>query len=135
VARPRILIKGISPAKETPQQEDLSAIHLSKTRSRSRLPKRKATRKNPAHIEFVKSLPCCVPGCLSWDTSDPHHVRTAANSGTGLKPPDSGHTVPMCHDHHLEYHQIGKRTFQAKHGIDLAQIASELIERPPPGLM
>jgi hypothetical protein len=88
-----------------------------------------------AHLDFIRSLPCCVPGCRSFAVTHPHHHRTAANSGTGLKPDDVGNTVPLCAEHHRELHDRGVKTFQAKHRIDLARIASELIERPPPGLM
>ena len=70
------------------------------------------------HRAWIRSLPCCVPGCRQ--PSVPHHVRTAANSGTGLKPADIGNTVPMCHAHHAEGHDRGWKAFEAKYNLDLS---------------
>jgi hypothetical protein len=64
-----------------------------------------------------------------------HHVRTAANAGTGLKPPDTA-AVPLCDQHHYEGHQIGWRTFEARYRVDLAGEARFLgtAGEPPAGL-
>ena len=51
------------------------------------------------------------------------HVRTAANSGTGIKPSDA-FTVSLCRDCHAESHRAEK-TFEAKHQINLMQLARE----------
>lgn len=50
-------------------------------------------------------------------------MRTAANAGIGIKTDDRA-TVPLCRAHHEEGHQHGWRTFEAKHGIDLARLAA-----------
>ena len=42
-----------------------------------------------------------------------------------MKPPDRW-TVPLCHDHHHEQHQIGHAAFDAKYGVDLRALAEEL---------
>jgi hypothetical protein len=34
--------------------------------------------------------------------------------------------VPLCLDHHTEGHQQGWRTFEVRHGLDLAAIAAKL---------
>jgi len=81
------------------------------------------SRRDPKHLAWVRLQPCCVPGC-SRPQVEAHHVRTAANSGTGLKPPDTA-TVPLCAVHHLQGHSIGWRTFQDSHGVDLMAIARE----------
>jgi hypothetical protein len=78
-------------------------------------------RRNRRHLDWIRTLPCCVPGCQR--PCIPHHVRTAANSGTALKPPDT-ETVPLCHEHHQELHDKGRITFQRKHAVDLAEIAA-----------
>lgn len=75
-------------------------------------------RRDRKHLKHLGTFACCVPGCEA--PAVPHHVRTAANSGMGLKPPDRGCTVPMCHGHHTEGHDRGWLTFQRKYGIDLA---------------
>ncbi len=80
-------------------------------------------RRDPKHLAWVRRQPCCVPGCQRTQIES-HHIRTAANSGTGLKPPDTA-TVPLCAVHHLQGHSLGWRTFQQAHGIDLTAIAAE----------
>jgi hypothetical protein len=88
----------------------------------ARRPKRKRPR-DPEHLAFLRSLPCCVPGC--HNASEAHHVRSAANSGMALKPDDRS-AVNLCHAHHMEAHTIGQKTFEAKHAINLAEIARSL---------
>lgn len=57
------------------------------------------------------------------------HIRTAANSGTALKPMDSS-AVPMCEAHHKQYHR-GDKTFERIYGLDLAKLAAEFASRTP----
>lgn len=80
-----------------------------------------------AHLDWVASLPCIVPGCREWRRVGcvPHHVRWGATSGTGLKPPDSA-AVSLCHFHHMAGHDRGWRTFERAHGLDLVAIAAWL---------
>lgn len=85
------------------------------------------TRLDLNYRAFVRSFPCCVEGCRSGMRIDPHHLRTAANSGTGIKPIDRGNLVPICRLHHGEGDFRGWRTFQIMHGIDLAAIAAEIL--------
>lgn len=99
----------------------------------TRRPKRKRKR-DEAHLVYIRSLPCCVPGCKKFARIDPHHVRTAANSGTALKPMDT-ECVPLCRIHHDEHDRLGRHSFQAKYGLDLAEIARGLAVRPPPDLL
>ena len=96
--------------------------------------KRRSSRKDPKHLALVRSCGCCVPGCTTGLAIHCHHVRTAANSGMGLKPADT-ETVPLCALHHHELHQIGAPAFEAKYRIRLAKIAAELALRPPPDLL
>ena len=72
------------------------------------------------HLEWIKKQPCLVRGCFY--KADPHHVRTAANSGTGMKP-TAYDTVPLCRIHHVESHR-GARTFQRRYGLDLSAEAA-----------
>jgi len=78
------------------------------------------------HLAFVRSQGCIVRGkgdrCLG--PVQAHHVRTAANSGMGMKPPHS-EVVGLCFGHHRE-HDRGKRTFAAKYNVDLAAEARRL---------
>lgn len=81
------------------------------------------------HRKFVRSHHCCVPGCPAMGV-DFHHIRDAANSGTGLKPHDQ-FGVALCHNHHDEHHSCGVHTFEDRHGIDLYAIAAEFVRRSP----
>lgn len=66
------------------------------------------------HKEFVQQRPCCAPD-LAYSGADTfgygpcggdvvmHHVRSAANSGTGIKP-EHWYGVPLCHNHHQQAH-------------------------------
>lgn len=74
-----------------------------------------------AHLEWVRGLPCSVAGCMN--AAHAHHVRTAANSGMGLKPDDK-EAVPLCAAHHAEGHRIGWRSFEVKYNVDLKATAS-----------
>lgn len=78
-------------------------------------------RHDPKHLAWVRRQTCAVPGCAGGEIHA-HHVRSAANSGTGLKPPDSC-SVPLCVRHHVELHVHGSQTFEIQHNVDLAALA------------
>ena len=75
--------------------------------------KRENNREFPAHRRFVKGHRCCIPGCLQTPIEFAH-LRTAANSGTGLKPPD-WYGIPLCRQHHAMAHSKGHDQL----GVDL----------------
>ncbi len=82
----------------------------------------------PRHEKFVRGHICCVPGCQG----DPivfAHIRSAANSGKALKPA-SWYGISLCDGHHKEQHR-GDKTFSAKYGIDVWQLAAEFARRSP----
>ena len=87
----------------------------------------------PRHRAFVRRHGCCVNGCQSTDIEFAH-LRSAANSGTGLKPAD-WFGVSLCAQHHDEAHSIGHDSFAAKHGIDLWKMAAEFARLSPDLLM
>jgi hypothetical protein len=79
---------------------------------------------DPAHLAWIRTLPCSVPGCRVTPCHA-HHVRAGNTGGTGMKPPDRC-AVPLCPMHHGEGHQTGWKTFEAKYRVDLAQIPKSL---------
>lgn len=103
-------------------------LRSGKKRERSGI-QRGPRREWPAHVAWIKTLRCCIPDCYNRNI-DPAHLRTAANSGTGLKPPD-WYLTPLCHSHHIEAHQYGHDTLAETHGIDLFAIAADLAARSP----
>ena len=54
-----------------------------------------------------------------------------ANAGMGMKPSDE-HAVGLCARHHRALHQIGRRSFETLHGVDLATEAGRLAGTAPP---
>lgn len=65
--------------------------------------------RNPKLLAKVRSLPCVV--CLRVGGVDAHHVKTRKTGG-----PDEGwNLMPLCHDHHMEWHRIGSITFCQRH--------------------
>ncbi len=83
----------------------------------------------PRHEKFVRLHGCVVPGCQNAPIEF-MHLRSAANSGMGLKP-HSSFGVSGCREHHAEAHQIGHDTFAAKYGIDLWALAAAYVRASP----
>lgn len=81
------------------------------------------------HRKWVRTHECCVPACQHWPVEFAH-VRSAANAGTGLKPPD-WFGVSLCNDHHREQHSIGAETFSRQYQIDLWKLAEEFAKESP----
>lgn len=93
-----------------------------------RAPKREWHR----HRKWLRTFRCvCTEwGCLNIDPIEVSHIRTAANSGTGLKPHDS-FAVPMCSHHHQIYHRMGHDTFERVYDLNLKQLAIEFTRKSP----
>jgi len=68
-----------------------------------------------------------VPGCDEGPIEFAH-IRTAANSGTGLKPHDR-YGISLFHAHHSEAHDKGHATFAKKYGSDLLGLANEFTQK------
>lgn len=63
-------------------------------------------------VLFVKhGLRCCVPHCYRMPCENAH-IETG---GMGRKAHYTK-VVPMCGYHHREIHQLGRETFETKHG-------------------
>ena len=93
------------------------------------LPKAQPTR-CPAHLAWIRSRPCCIPGCRGQNI-EAHHERRGSGGGTGIKPGDEW-AIPLCHGHHREGHQIGWQTFDARHNVNLRSVAQALALASPP---
>jgi hypothetical protein len=81
------------------------------------------------HLAFVRSQGCVVytrtNSIQCFGPIEAHHVRTAANSGIGMKPPGSA-AVGLCTRHHRALHSAGRRTFETTYGVDLTGEARRL---------
>jgi hypothetical protein len=74
------------------------------------------------HRDWVKSLGC---GICRDPSADPHHV-TSRGAGGGDET-----VVNLCRQHHTEFHNTGRWTFQEKYGVDLTAHALQLARRSP----
>jgi hypothetical protein len=75
--------------------------------------------------EFVRRLPCVV--CMAPTLrGDPCHWRTVARHGDWLEVDGVavGNIFPGCRLHHAEQHQVGIRSWPARHGLDLGPISA-----------
>jgi hypothetical protein len=82
-----------------------------------------------AHCDWVRGHYCSVPGCQLMPI-ETHHIRTAANSGTGKKCSDA-FIVSLCRDHHNQYHNIGIETFEKRHGLNMMKLAEDFYRKSP----
>ena len=86
------------------------------------------------HRKWLRSHECvCTMSPSYTECAGPvevSHIRTAANSGTGLKPMDSS-AVPMCSFHHRTYHQKGHNYFEIAYQLDLKKLAAEFAAKTP----
>lgn len=113
----------------------LMALQFSIPRRRkvSKLGLRDTRREFPRHRAFVRKHECSVPGCANGSIEF-CHVRSAANSGTGLKPADWW-GVSMCASHHAESHRVGIQTFESTYKINLSDIARRFAKMSPDKVM
>jgi len=68
------------------------------------LPKNKP-RRDKRHLEFIRSLPCCV--CRIEGKTEAAHIRNNGDGGMGMKPSDS-RVLPLCCDCHRAQHVEGE---------------------------
>ena len=72
--------------------------------------------KNDKHLDFIRGLPCAVPGCENNVCTEASHVRRARpelgkrDVGMGEKPDDKW-TVPLCGEHHRQQHECAEGWF------------------------
>lgn len=74
---------------------------------RKRSKPRRGRVRDEAHLAFVRTLPCCAPGCDRVDASEAHHETT--ERGMGQKA-DDRRAMPMCRKHHRAFHD-GREPF------------------------
>jgi len=76
--------------------------------------------------EFVSGLPCCVSG-VDGVANDPHHIKGRGFGGSS-KCSDL-FCIPLSHQLHQEFHQIGWKSFESKHNIDQLIVVFNTIEQ------
>ncbi|MAG24674.1 hypothetical protein CMI47_03755 [Candidatus Pacearchaeota archaeon] len=96
--------------------------------ARIKKPRKKDDRKWPAHLRFVRTRHCIVPGCKETPVQA-CHVRIGTDGSLSRKPHD-GFTVSMCETHHEEQHH-GERSFAERYGLDMYDLALEFARKSP----
>jgi hypothetical protein len=95
-------------------------------RTVSRPPRKKRPGASRAHLDWIKTLPCCV--CLAR-ANDPHHLLGNVDGlpkGMGRKNEDRW-AIPVCRKHHVEAHAAGNdEEWFVTQGIDARALASAL---------
>lgn len=69
--------------------------------------------KIPENLEKIRQRPCLV--CKRPPPSDPHHVKSRGAGGTD----EMENLIPLCRRHHVEIHQIGRKTFVKKYSLNI----------------
>jgi hypothetical protein len=70
-------------------------------------------------VNFVAGLTCV--GCGYGRNCENHHIKSGGKS----RKADSRFVVPLCMPCHDEYHNLGRRSFETKYGINLDELAEE----------
>jgi len=76
------------------------------------------------YLHWVSNQQCCVT--LSPGPNDPHHIKGRLMGG-GVKCSDL-FCIPLKHELHAEFHQIGWESFEEKYYINQLRAALETIE-------
>lgn len=80
--------------------------------------------RSPKYLAFIRTLPC-VLGC---EGSEAHHLPKKGDAGRSIKCSDT-RSIPFCNLHHIEYHTIGRASFEEKHHIDLREVLINTMEK------
>jgi hypothetical protein len=92
------------------------------------LRQREARQRDERHLDFIRSLPCCICGGIDTEAA---HIRTASlahgkqHTGMAEKPSDKW-ALPLCNRHHTEQHSMAELRFWKKYGIDPFLLAISL---------
>lgn len=85
--------------------------------------KKKKPPKDKAHLNWVASQSCMIPGCPNRPAV--HHIRILG------EPRDDRKTIPLCWNHHQGpegLHFLGKHVFRERYGHELNML-DELMKR------
>ena len=97
------------------------------------LRQREPRQKDARHLDFIRSLPCCI--CGDNTSTEAAHIRSGSDdhgkrpTGGGEKSSDKW-TVPLCNRHHTEQHKAGNELkWWASKGVNPFMLAITLKEK------
>ncbi len=79
---------------------------------------------SPAYLKYVRQHPCLIPKC--WKVTQAHHLVFDGQGRIGSKVSDF-QTVPLCAQHHRQFHQLGREKFAGLYALDFARIIIDLL--------
>lgn len=71
------------------------------------------------YLSFIREQRCLVGYVCTGDIVY-HHTKTRGAGGSDYL------TIPLCHKHHVEVHQVGVKTFQEIYNIDFENNINKL---------
>jgi len=87
-------------------------------------PKRKAKLQEAQfgeQAELCRKSPCAVPSCeFVPGRCEPHHMPSRGAGGLDAD------TIPLCAVHHTAIHSLGRKTFEARYGVDLFEVRDRM---------
>ena len=89
-------------------------------------PKRDTRWRSQAHLSFVRSFQCAMPGCTEQPI-EAAHVRLGSGAGMGQKP-DDHRVTPLCKHHHSSQHVQGEATFWRAYEVLSGQTVDDLLD-------
>ena len=89
------------------------------------LRQREPRQKDARHLDFIRSLPCCI--CGDNTTTEAAHLRTSkielGKDDHGWGRPSDKWVLPLCGRHHREQHMMNEMAFWESYGIDPFMLA------------
>ena len=89
----------------------------------------------PRHLAWLRTLPCCIPGCYDKPVIA-HHLMCSPEPKAGRLKAGDNWAVNLCeHTHHSAqsahgvHHRGDERAWWAAHGIDPIVYAANLAQR------
>ena len=71
------------------------------------------TIRDEGYLDYLRRQPCAV--CNDSAPSDPHHLDSGVMGSKG----DDWTCVPLCREHHREYHDHGERHMHEHYPVNL----------------
>ena len=70
-----------------------------------------------AYLAYLRQLPCTA---CQKTPAEPHHLESRGSGGSDYT------CLPLCREHHAEFHSRGNKTASATHGMDAWREAHRL---------
>lgn len=86
---------------------------------------RRGPERDPAYLRWIRKQPCCVCSALEIQQFSRTEAAHVGPHGVSQKTSDY-ETVPLCQEHHALLHRSGRRAFELRRGVVLADVITTL---------